>query len=155
VTTLETARDPIGVTVLHVSGDQAWADEKNAQNQPNVGNIVGRIEIAKHIAGCAAALGIGDEQGRLPRAARERREPAPSRLSLPRRAALLAALLEKKPVEPEPNVAWIGFWFNIPGVTLDPTQVAGDFFPGRCRLRPIRRAGRPPCSSAPAWRASP
>ena len=23
---------------------------------------------------------------------------------------------------------WIGFWFNIPGVTLDPTQVTNDFF---------------------------
>jgi simple sugar transport system substrate-binding protein len=27
-------------------------------------------------------------------------------------------------------VTWIGFWFNIPGVTLDPTQVANDFFNG-------------------------
>jgi len=25
-------------------------------------------------------------------------------------------------------VTWIGFWFNIPGVTSDPTQVADDFF---------------------------
>ncbi len=25
-------------------------------------------------------------------------------------------------------VNWIGFWFNIPGVTLDPTQVANEFF---------------------------
>jgi simple sugar transport system substrate-binding protein len=24
-------------------------------------------------------------------------------------------------------VTWIGFWFNIPGQTLDPTQVANDF----------------------------
>ena len=26
------------------------------------------------------------------------------------------------------KVTWIGFWFNIPGVTSDPTQVADDFF---------------------------
>ena len=26
------------------------------------------------------------------------------------------------------TVTWIGFWFNIPGVTLDPTQVVNDFF---------------------------
>ncbi len=26
------------------------------------------------------------------------------------------------------NVNWIGFWFNIPGFTLDPTVVANDFF---------------------------
>jgi simple sugar transport system substrate-binding protein len=25
-------------------------------------------------------------------------------------------------------VTWIGFWFNIPGVTADPTQVAQNFF---------------------------
>jgi simple sugar transport system substrate-binding protein len=28
------------------------------------------------------------------------------------------------------KVTWIGFWFNIPGVTLDPTQVANDFING-------------------------
>jgi simple sugar transport system substrate-binding protein len=27
-------------------------------------------------------------------------------------------------------VVWIGFWFNIPGVTLDPTQVANTFING-------------------------
>jgi simple sugar transport system substrate-binding protein len=26
------------------------------------------------------------------------------------------------------KVTWIGFWFNIPGVTSDPTQVADDFY---------------------------
>ncbi|MFN8418996.1 MAG: hypothetical protein U0528_07100 [Anaerolineae bacterium] len=26
------------------------------------------------------------------------------------------------------DVKWIGFWFNIPGVTLDPTEVANSFF---------------------------
>jgi simple sugar transport system substrate-binding protein len=26
------------------------------------------------------------------------------------------------------DVKWIGFWFNIPGVTADPTQVAHNFF---------------------------
>ena len=25
-------------------------------------------------------------------------------------------------------MTWIGFWFNIPGVTLDPTKVATDFY---------------------------
>jgi len=28
------------------------------------------------------------------------------------------------------EVNWIGFWFNIPGFTLDPTQVANTFFDG-------------------------
>ncbi len=26
------------------------------------------------------------------------------------------------------EVNWIGFWFNIPGVTADPTQVADEFY---------------------------
>jgi simple sugar transport system substrate-binding protein len=26
------------------------------------------------------------------------------------------------------KVSWIGFWFNLPGVTSDPNQVAGSFF---------------------------
>ena len=26
------------------------------------------------------------------------------------------------------EVNWIGFWFNIPGVTSDPSQVTDDFF---------------------------
>jgi len=26
------------------------------------------------------------------------------------------------------TVTWIGFWFNIPGVTLDPTEVTSNFF---------------------------
>ena len=30
--------------------------------------------------------------------------------------------------ELEFSVTWIGFWFNIPGVTLDPTQVSNEFF---------------------------
>jgi simple sugar transport system substrate-binding protein len=36
--------------------------------------------------------------------------------------------LGKDPADLEFKVTWIGFWFNIPGVTLDPTQVADDFF---------------------------
>ncbi|WP_345107650.1 hypothetical protein [Candidatus Villigracilis vicinus] len=31
------------------------------------------------------------------------------------------------PASLEFKVTWIGFWFNIPGVTLDPVQVSNDF----------------------------
>jgi hypothetical protein len=34
----------------------------------------------------------------------------------------------KKPEDMTFKVAWIGFWFNIPGTTLDPAKVAGDFY---------------------------
>ncbi len=37
-------------------------------------------------------------------------------------------VLKKKPEDLKFQVTWIGFWFNIPGVTADPTQVAQNFF---------------------------
>ena len=36
--------------------------------------------------------------------------------------------IKKDPAALKFKVTWIGFWFNIPGVTSDPTQVADDFF---------------------------
>jgi len=39
-------------------------------------------------------------------------------------------VLGKKAEDLKFKVSWIGFWFNIPGVTTDPTQVAGSFFDG-------------------------
>ncbi len=35
--------------------------------------------------------------------------------------------LGKKAADLKFKVTWIGFWFNIPGVTSDPSQVAKDF----------------------------
>jgi simple sugar transport system substrate-binding protein len=37
-------------------------------------------------------------------------------------------VLRKNPDDLKFHVTWIGFWFNIPGVTADPTQVAQNFF---------------------------
>ena len=37
-------------------------------------------------------------------------------------------MLKKDPADLKFQVTWIGFWFNIPGVTADPTQVAQNFF---------------------------
>ena len=36
----------------------------------------------------------------------------------------------KDPADLSFKVTWIGFWFNIPGVTADPTQVAQSFYDG-------------------------
>ncbi len=36
--------------------------------------------------------------------------------------------VSKDPADLPFSVNWIGFWFNIPGVTSDPTQVAENFF---------------------------
>ena len=37
------------------------------------------------------------------------------------------ALRGEDPTKLQFSVTWVGFWFNIPGVTLDPTKIMGDF----------------------------
>jgi len=117
------------VPMIWSSGDSAWTDGKAYQAKlTNLGNIMGRMEYGKMMAGCAAALTtqtgsigylgplINDETRRLTNSAylgakycwEKYRGKAPADLTF--------------------TVNWIGFWFNIPGVTLDPTQVANEFF---------------------------
>lgn len=109
---------------IHVSGDHVL----KGKAPPNVGNIMGRMEYGKMMAGCAAALAthtgaigylgplINDETRRLVNSAylgarycyeHYRREP-PERLRF--------------------RVEWIGFWFFIPGVTSDPVAVTDALF---------------------------
>jgi simple sugar transport system substrate-binding protein len=111
------------VSFLHASGDDVMTGKAPA----NLGNMMGQMEYGKMIAGCAAALEsntgkiayvgplINDETRRLVNAAYlgaqycwtsyKAQDPALLRFS----------------------VKWIGFWFNIPGVTLDPTLVINDY----------------------------
>lgn len=127
---LETAKKHPSVTVIHASGDYAWKDGKNFKNQPNLGNIMGRMEFGKQIAGCAAAL--GSETGKIgylgPLINDETRRYTS--------AAFLGAKYcwenyrKKNPADLTFKVTWIGFWFNIPGKTLDPTKVADDYYNG-------------------------
>jgi simple sugar transport system substrate-binding protein len=116
------------MTFINVSGDNAWEDGKNYKGQPNLGNFMGKMEYGKMIAGCAAALTT--QTGKLaylgPLINDETRRLAAS--------VYLGAqycwtnYLKKNPADLKFTVTWIGFWFNIPGVTLDPTKVANDFF---------------------------
>ncbi|HLO50543.1 MAG TPA: BMP family ABC transporter substrate-binding protein [Kamptonema sp.] len=127
---LETAKKHPNVPVIHASGDYSWKEGKNFKNLPNLGNVMPQMEYGRMIAGCAAALStetgkigflgplINDETRRLVS------------------AAYLGSQYcwenyRKKPAQ-ELNfkVTWIGFWFNIPGQTLDPTKVADDFYNG-------------------------
>ncbi|MEZ4516111.1 MAG: BMP family ABC transporter substrate-binding protein [Chloroflexota bacterium] len=111
------------VTFINVSGDDALTGEAPA----NLGNIMGRMEDMKAIAGCAAALAT--ETGKIgylgPLINFETRRLASS--------AYLGAqycyenMRGMNPDDLEFTVTWIGFWFNIPGVTLDPTEVATNF----------------------------
>jgi simple sugar transport system substrate-binding protein len=121
---LEAARQHPDVAFVHVSGD----DVLTGQAPPNLGNLFTRIEYAKMMAGFAAAM--TSKTGRIgylgPLINAETRRVA--------NAAYLGArhawvdVRGKKPEELVFKVTWIGFWFNIPGVTADPNQVAGAFF---------------------------
>jgi simple sugar transport system substrate-binding protein len=115
------------IYVIMASGDQVWADGKAFEELPNLTNIMGRMEYGKMIAGCAAALSTQTGQiGYLgPLINDETRRLAAS--------AYLGArycwttYLGNDAADLQFKVTWIGFWFNIPGFTSDPTQVANDF----------------------------
>ena len=125
---LEFAQAHPDLPVIHASGDSAWTEGKDFRDLPMLANIMGRMEYGKMIAGCAAALTT--QTGKIgylgPLINDETRRLAAS--------AYLGArycwqnYLGKDPAELGFKVTWIGFWFNIPGVTSDPTQVADDFY---------------------------
>jgi simple sugar transport system substrate-binding protein len=125
---LEFAESNPDVPVIHISGDYSWADGENFQDQGNLANIMGKMTYGKMIAGCTAALTSQTGQiGYLgPLINDETRRLAAS--------AYLGAQYcwenyrEQDPADLQFRVTWIGFWFNIPGVTADPTQVADEFF---------------------------
>ncbi len=116
------------IPVVHTSGDGAWKDGKDFQNLPNLSNIMGQMEYGKMIAGVAAALTT--QTGKIgylgPLINDETRRLAAS-VYLGAKYAW-TEILKKDPAQLKFSVNWIGFWFNIPGVTSDPTQVADNFF---------------------------
>jgi simple sugar transport system substrate-binding protein len=114
------------VVVINISGDDVLTGEAPS----NQGNIMGRMEDMKAIAGCAAALAT--DTGKLaylgPLINFETRRLVAS-------VALGAQYCYENyrgmnPDDLEFTVTWIGFWFNIPGVTLDPTEVTTGFLDG-------------------------
>lgn len=120
----EAAKKHPQVVFIHVSGDDVWTKKA----PPNLGNLMGRMEYAQMMAGLAAAITsktgkigylgplINDETRRLTNACYLG-------------AAYAWTKIRKRPIsELKFRVTWIGFWFNIPGVTADPTQVASRLF---------------------------
>jgi simple sugar transport system substrate-binding protein len=116
------------VDVIMASGDQLWQDGKAYIDLPNMVNIMGRMEYGKMMAGCAAALSTKTGQiGYLgPLINDETRRLAASAYLGARHC--WTEYLGNDPADLQFKVTWIGFWFNIPGVTSDPTQVADEFF---------------------------
>jgi simple sugar transport system substrate-binding protein len=125
---LKFAKANPNVYVIGVSDDWTWQDGKNYQDSANQVDIMGRMEYMKMIGGCAAALTtqtgkigylgplINDETRRL------------SSSAYLGAKYCWTSILKNDPAKLSFKVTWIGFWFNIPGVTSDPTQVADDFF---------------------------
>jgi simple sugar transport system substrate-binding protein len=118
------------IIVIHAggNGDTAWKEGKNYENIHNLGNVMGRMEFGRMISGCSAALTT--QTGKIgylgPLVNEETLRLAAS--------TYLGAkycwtdYLRKDPEDLTFKVTWIGFWFDVPGVTLDPSQVSADFF---------------------------
>jgi simple sugar transport system substrate-binding protein len=119
------------VAMIWSSGDSAWSEnEANRLDLTNLGNVMGRMDYGKMIAGCTAALAsdtgsigyvgplINDETRQLVN------------------AAYLGAkhcwenVKGNDPADLDFEVTWIGYWFNKPGETLDPTLVSNTFIDG-------------------------
>jgi len=128
--TLTVAQENSDVTFINVSGDDAWADGREFQAPSNLGNLMGRMEDMKAVAGCAAAMAT--ETGKIaylgPLVNFETRRLVSSAYLGARYCYENYRGLD--PADLEFEVVWIGFWFNIPGVTLDPTEVVNQFIDG-------------------------
>jgi len=120
----EAAKDHPSTYFIHVSGDQVLAGTA----PKNLSNIMGRMEYGKMMAGFAAALTT--KTGKIgylgPLNNEETRRLAASCYLGAKYA--WETVLRTPAKELSFRVTWIGFWFNIPGVTSDPTQVAQSFF---------------------------
>jgi simple sugar transport system substrate-binding protein len=108
---------------IHVSGD----DVLTGKAPKNLSNIMGRMEYGKMMAGFVAALTT--KTGKIgylgPLVNEETRRLAASAYLGARYA--WETVLHKDIKDLGFRVTWIGFWFNIPGVTADPTQVGQNF----------------------------
>jgi len=125
---LEAAAMHPDTTFLHVSGDTAWS----GKGPSNLGNLFGKMIYSKMMAGFTAAMTT--QTGKIgvvgPLINEETRRLIAS--------AYLGAHYAWTEVRGKDakdltfDVKWIGFWFNIPGVTADPTQMAGSLYDSGC-----------------------
>ena len=128
VDAVEFAKAHPDIPVIHASGDTVWKDGKNYEEIPNLSNIMGEMEYGKAMAGCAAALTTKTGQiGYLGPLINDETRRLASSVYLGAKYCW-ENYLGKDAADLKFKVTWIGFWFNIPGFTADPTQVADDFF---------------------------
>lgn len=116
------------IFVIMTSGDQQWKEGKAYKPFPNMVNVMGRMESAKMMAGVVAAMTTKTGQiGYLGPLINDETRRLVASAYLGARYAWVN-YLKKDPSQLKFKVSWIGFWFNIPGVTSDPSQVSSDFF---------------------------
>jgi simple sugar transport system substrate-binding protein len=112
------------VLFIHISGDDALTGKAGK----NLSNLMGRMEYGKMMAGFVAAM--TSQTGKIaylgPLINAETRRLAASAYLGARYAWV--NVLKKPATDLKFKVSWIGFWFNIPGVTSDPTLVTNSFF---------------------------
>lgn len=107
-----------------ISGD----DVLTGKAPENLSNLMGRMEYPKMMAGFAAALTTKTGNvGYIGPAINEQSRRLASSCYLGARFAW-TNVLKKDPKDLKFHITWIGFWFNIPGVTADPTQVSNNYF---------------------------
>jgi simple sugar transport system substrate-binding protein len=112
------------IPFIHISGDHA----KTGVAPSNVANYMSQMEYGKAIGGCAAALKTETRTiGYLGPLVNEETRRLASAAYLGARDCY-ETYRGGNPDDLRFVVTWIGFWFNIPGVTLDPTDVANDMF---------------------------
>ncbi len=112
------------IKFIHISGDDAL----NPDAPENLSNLMGKMEYGQMMAGFAAAMTT--QTGKIgylgPLINDETKRLAVSCFLGAR--YVWTEVLKKDPATLTFKITWIGFWFNIPGVTSDPTQVAKNFF---------------------------
>ncbi len=122
--TREAARMHPEIHFIHISGD----DVLTGKAPKNLSNLMGRMVYGKMMAGFVAAMTT--KTGKIgylgPLVNAETRRLAVSSYLGAKYA--WENVLKKDPAKLKFQVTWIGFWFNIPGVTADPSQVARNFF---------------------------
>ncbi len=114
------------VTFVNITGSNVLNEGVPA----NASNFNGQMEAPRILAGCAAALATETGQiGYLGALI----NPETRRLAASSYLGARYCYENYRGMDPatlEFTITWIGFWFNIPGVTLDPTEVANELFDG-------------------------
>ena len=114
--------------IVHATGDYAWKEGRNYKNQPNLTNVMVKMIYGRMISGCAAAL--MSQTGKIGFVGSLINDETRSLVS----ATYLGARYcwqnyrQKDGADLTFKVSWIGFWFHIPGKTVDPSQVAQTFY---------------------------